>query len=89
MDGRWRWNGDDALQMDQLSILEHGRDRLAALHADAVISEPAERPRGAASQQCSWGLDYAEFRFGKAAHASDATALPLSPSHSAVMPSAV
>ena len=50
MDGRWQWNGDDALQMDQLSILEHGGNRLDALHADAVVSEPVERPRGGMSK---------------------------------------
>ena len=52
--------GDDALQMDQLSILEHGGDRLGALHtppSDTVAAESAGERRGAACQKCSRGPD--------------------------------
>ena len=38
------------LQMDQLSLLEHGGNRLGALHADLIELEAAERPRGDMSE---------------------------------------
>ena len=50
MVGGWRWKGSDVLQMDQLSILEHGGDRLDPLHVEVVVTEPVERPRGGMSK---------------------------------------
>ena len=39
-----------ALQLRQLAVLEHSRDRLGALHADLVAAEPAKWPRGGMSE---------------------------------------
>ena len=48
--GRRGGGRDSSLQLDQLSILEHGGDRLDALHAEEVVKEPVERPRGGMSK---------------------------------------
>ena len=65
--------------MDQLGIPEHGGDCLGALHADSVITKPAERGQGAACRKCSWGVDIlAGNRGGNAAHMSSfSDSLPL------------
>ena len=42
--------GRDVHQIDQLGILEHGGDRLGALHAKIVVAEAAERSRGGMSE---------------------------------------
>ena len=83
------WGGG-APQVGDLRLLEDGRERRDALVSDAVVSETASEGWGGDGERVdvSMGSD----RKAKArpkAHLSEVTELPLSPSHSLVMPSVV
>ena len=87
--------GDGVLQMDQLSLLEHGGDRLGALHADIVAVEPAGERLGGSMSEVFMGAEHfwvlqgvqAKCRFGVAAHPSVDSWESLSTAAIALVPS--
>jgi hypothetical protein len=74
--------------MGDLRLLEDGSERGGALVSDYVVSETASEGWGGDSERVgvSMGID-TKANTRAAAHSNDVTALPLSPSHSAMMPS--
>ena len=80
-----------ALELGDLGLLEDGRELGDALVSDAVAVETVRKGRGGDDENASVsaGADMKANAFGAAAHSSEVTELPLSPSHSFVMPSAV
>jgi hypothetical protein len=82
--------GSSALEMGDHRLFEDGGERGGALVADRVASETASERGGGDGERVgmSMGIDR-KANTGAAAHLSEVTALPLSASQSAVMPSAV
>ena len=81
----------DALEVGDLRFLEDGGERGGALGFNVVPTETASEGRRVRGERVSisTGADRKTSTIGAAAHSSEVTALPLSPSQSAVMPSAV
>ena len=84
--------GGSALEVgDLLRLLEDGGERGGALVSDLVPSETVSEGRSGNDGRASvsTGADMEANTWGAAANLSEVTALPLSPSHSLVMPSVV
>ena len=79
-----------ALEVSDVRLVEDGSERSGALGSDAVASETASEGWGGDGERVS--MSRGSDRKAKArpkAHLSEVTELPLSPSHSLVMPSVV
>ena len=86
------FRGGGALEGGDLRLPEDGSERGGALSSDEILLETVNERRGedGETEGVSRGADTKANAFGAAgAHFSEVTALPLSPSHSLVMPSAV
>ena len=80
--------GRSAPQVCDHRLLEDSSERGGALDSDVVVPETARDGWGQCeSRRMSTGAD--KKAIGAAPHSSEVTALPLSPSHSLVMPSVV
>ena len=86
---RTLWGGD-ALELGDIRLLEDGSKGGSAHGSDDVASDTASEGWGGDSERVgmSMGTDR-EADTGAASHLSEVTALPLSASHSLVMPSEV
>ena len=81
--------GGGALEVGDLCLLENGSERNGALVSDDVVFETASEGQDGNGERVSqWALTESE-RLGAAAHSSEVTELPLSPSRSAVIPTGV
>ena len=82
------WGGG-APQGGNLCLLEDGCERGGALVSDAVAADTAGEGQGGSGERAcvSMGADRKANTWGVVAHSNEVTALPLSPSHSAMMPS--
>ena len=80
-----------APQGSDLRVLEHGSDCLATVDANVVVVETASEGRsGGGERTAVFQRELTERQtLRPTAHISEVTELPLSPSHSLVMPSAV
>ena len=82
-----------ALEIGDLRVLEDNSERGGALVSDEVVPETASKGQDGDGERVgvSTGADRKAnaLRAGAGAHLSEVTALPLSPAHSLVMPSAV
>ena len=85
--------GGGALELLDLRLFEDGRERGSALGSDVVARNTASKGQDGNGERVgvSMGADRKAnaLRAGAGAHLSEVTALPLSPAHSLVMPSAV
>ena len=84
------WGGG-ALKVGNLRLLEDGSERGGTLVSDLVASETASAGWGGGGERVgvSTALTPKVSMHEGAAHSSEVTALPLSPSHNLVMPSTV
>jgi hypothetical protein len=83
--------GSSALEMGYHRLLEDGSERGGALGSDLVDAETADEGRSGDGERVA-SVSMGSDRKAKArpkAHLSEVTELPLSPSHSLVMPSVV
>ena len=84
----WGWG---ALELGDLRLLEDGGELRGTLGSDVVEAEPVNKRWSENGQKSgmSSGADTKANTWAAAAHLSEVTALPLSASHSFVMPLAV
>ena len=83
--------GGGALELGDSRLFEDGSERGGALVSDVVAADTAVEGRSENGEKTvvSRALTRKQTLRGAAAHLSEVTALPLSASHSFVMPSAV
>ena len=83
--------GGGALEFLDLRLFEDGGERGGALGPDAVVRDTASEGQDGNGERVgvSTGADTKANAQGAAAHSSEVTLLPLSPSQSLVMASAV
>ena len=83
--------GGGALQLLDLRLFEDGGERGGALVSNVVGRDTASDGQDGNGKRVgvSTGADIKANTLGRQAHSSEVTALPLSASHSLVMPSAV
>ena len=80
------WGGG-ALQGDNVRLVEDGSECGGALNSDVVVTETANKGQGEDGGRVSVSTALTQRQtLGLVAHLSEVTALPLSASHSLVMP---
>ena len=91
-DAKANTSGGGALELGDSRLFEDGSERGGALVSDVVAADTAGEGRSKDGERASLsrGADTkANTVYGAVAHSSEVTALPLSTSHSLVMPSVV